>query len=491
VRGGSRLVVSGVFGLIGVLLFVSVPLAGTSGAARAEERLCADPAPAPLADRDAVAEVHRAAVDCLWELGVVRGTPDHTGRVQFDPHSPVSRAQLVGMLHRAVEATDRGGSLPEPQRPRFADVPAGHPFDREVHTLAAAGIIRGTGSRAFDPHLPVLRGQTASVLVRTAEWASGGELQPAGGPYFRDIADSVHRDAIEVAFEYGLVEGALRPCGDGRGRHEPMRQTARQQAASVIVRALVAIERVERGESADQRPDDECPELRWAPRIDAAADYARTRAGSVSFAAIGTDGRLVGHRADTRVAAASVLKVMFMVAYLDHPDVRGRTLALADRDLLGPMIRHSANDPATRIANMLGPDPMYRLATRAEMRDFSYTRPWGLSRTSARDQASFMLQADRYIPERHRAYALGLLTEITPSQRWGVGEVPTPGWTKHFKGGWGSGTGAVNHQVVMLQHEDGARVALAVMTTSSPDHRYGEVTLREVFRRLLADLPPY
>ncbi|MPZ72206.1 MAG: hypothetical protein GEU74_03095 [Nitriliruptorales bacterium] len=227
----------------------------------------------------------------------------------------------------------------------------------------------------------------------------------------------------------------------------------------------------------------------WQPKLATAVEYAQARHGSISFAAIGTDGRLRGYRADTRVPAASVLKVMFMVAYLRRPSVRYRDLNDDDRALLGPMIRRSDNATATRIADILGHRPMYRLADRAGMRDFSYTRPWGLSRTSARDQARFMYSLRRHIPTRHRTYAFGLLARIVESQRWGVGRVDTAGWRKHFKGGWGSGTGAVDHQVVQLRRRSGRHVALTVMTTGSPSHRYGKRTLRGVFARLLANLP--
>jgi len=62
------------------------------------------------------------------------------------------------------------------------------------------------------------------------------------------------------------------------------------------------------------------------------------------------------------------------------------------------------------------------------------------------------------------------------------------GWHLGFKGGWGSGTGLVNHQVVLLQ-KDGYRIGLAVFTENSPSHEYGKDTLEGVFRVLLRDLP--
>lgn len=227
----------------------------------------------------------------------------------------------------------------------------------------------------------------------------------------------------------------------------------------------------------------------WQPPMDRAKAYARQRSGSVSFAVVDPSGRIWGHRRRTSVPAASVMKVMFLAAYLRHPSVRDRPLRDSDRDLLRPMIVRSDNVTASRIADFVGPKRMNRLAARAGMRDFSYTRPWGMSRTSARDQAWFLFRLRRYIPNRHEAYALKLLSRITDEQRWGVGQVDTPGWSKHFKGGWGSGSGAVDHQVVRLERTGGARIGAAVMTTGNPSHDYGKRTLEGVFGRLLVGLP--
>jgi hypothetical protein len=112
---------------------------------------------------------------------------------------------------------------------------------------------------------------------------------------------------------------------------------------------------------------------------------------------------------------------------------------------------------------------------------------WGLSRITARDQSKFFLHIERLLPARHRAYALRLLRTIVPSQRWGMAQVIPHGWTLYFKGGWGSGTGAVDHQVGLLARAED-RVAIAVLTLNSPSHAYGKATLRGVSRRLLAGL---
>src|SRR5918995_7274507 len=139
------------------------------------------------------------------------------------------------------------------------------------------------------------------------------------------------------------------------------------------------------------------PASAWEPGKRAAVRYISGRSGSVSFAVIGPHGGQFNYRSYTEVPAASVLKVMFMVAYLRQRSVRDRALTGSDKDLLAPMIKRSDNAAATRIADMLGPKPMYRLARRAGMEHFRYTRPWGLSTVVASEQARFMYRLERYI----------------------------------------------------------------------------------------------
>ena len=402
-RVARRAPARGVLTLALVASLLSAPGAGL--AQESGDDPCVDPAPAPFVDRDAVDAVHRAAVDCLWRLGVVRGELGDDGQLRFDPGAEVTREQLAALIHRLLEGRP-GVDLVEQRRPRFADVPAGHMFDEEIHALAAAEVIRGVDQRHFGPTTPVRRDQAASLLVRSASFVTGRALEAVGGPHYLDVATGVHRDAIDAGFEFGLIAGVRRPCDDGLGRFAPADPAQRQQTATILVRLLRALDAIEAGTQARQLADVDCPALVWTPEISAARAYAEPRTGVVSFAAIGTDGQLIGHRADTPVAAASVLKVMFLVAYLRQPEVRDRALRQADRDLLEPMIRRSANQQATDIADLLGPGPIQQLAERAGMRDFAYTRPWGLSRTSARDQARFMLDLGQHLPDRHRAYAL-------------------------------------------------------------------------------------
>ena len=223
----------------------------------------------------------------------------------------------------------------------------------------------------------------------------------------------------------------------------------------------------------------------WRPHVAAARHYAQGRAGEVAFATIDQRGRFRGYRVRDTAPTASVIKVMLMTALLrkrgDH------RLRRSDRRLLAPMIRRSDNYAATVVRNMVGARRLRRLARVAGMRDFELSPIWGLSRSSPRDQVRLMYHLPRYIPGRHRAFARYLLSHVVGWQRWGIGRVVPSGWKLFLKGGWGSGTGLVDHQVALLKHRR-KRVALAIFTELDPDHAYGKRTLRGVAARLLRGL---
>jgi beta-lactamase class A len=227
---------------------------------------------------------------------------------------------------------------------------------------------------------------------------------------------------------------------------------------------------------------------RWQPGVLAAERYAQGRRGAISFA-VRTECGEWGRRQDRPAPSASVLKAMLLLAYLQRGDVRNRPLDAKQRALLDPMIRRSDNDAATRVLALVGgAQHLQRDAGGWGMTRFkAINNPWGDSSITARDQARFFLHYDRRLPPRHRAYALTLLRTIVPSQRWGIGQVAPRGWTLHFKGGWGSGTGRVDHQVALLTRGD-QRVSLAILTTADGTHAYGKRTLQGLAQRLLRGL---
>ena len=227
----------------------------------------------------------------------------------------------------------------------------------------------------------------------------------------------------------------------------------------------------------------------WQPGVERAKRYARGRSGEVSFAIVDLEGDMHKLRAGGTAPSASVFKAMLLAAYLRKADVRDRRLRDDERDLLRPMIQRSDDEAASTVDDIVGARRIDRLARDAEMRDWRYDRgTWGLSRTSARDQARFFYYYERYVPARHEPFARKLLRSIVESQRWGVAQAQPDGWELFFKGGWATATGRVNHQVAFLERYR-HRVALAILTEFNPSHDYGKRTLQGVAERLLRGLP--
>jgi hypothetical protein len=228
------------------------------------------------------------------------------------------------------------------------------------------------------------------------------------------------------------------------------------------------------------------PPARWTPDVAAARAWAEGRQGTIAFA-VRTDHGITGVGLDRTFPSASVVKAMLLVAYLRQGAVRDRPLRAADRALLDPMIRRSDNVAASRVRDIVGNGALVRLAHRVGMRRFTPSASWGSSRITARDQTRFFLHIDGFVPRRHRRYAMRLLHTIVPSQRWGIARAVPPGWALWFKGGWGSGTGAVDHQVGLLR-QDGDRIAIAVLTVGNPSQAYGTSTEQGIAARLLRGL---
>jgi hypothetical protein len=173
--------------------------------------------------------------------------------------------------------------------------------------------------------------------------------------------------------------------------------------------------------------------------------------------------------------------------YLNRRDVRDRALSHAERALLAPMIRASADAPANRLVPALGPGRLERFGHRLGLRSLRVTLPiWGSSHITAAGYARFFRALPEAIPARHRPFARFLLRSIVAPQRWGVARVSPPGWRLLFKGGWraGRGYGRIVNQAARLECR-GIVVSLAILTDRDPSHGYGIRTVQGVARRLL------
>ena len=331
---------------------------------------------------------------------------------------------------------------------------------------AEAGALETVGESPEPPGTEIVRADTGprEILTRKAP-----------------VKFRYRSDRRGTRFECRLDAGPWKACGRGR-----YRATVGPGRHRFSVRAVGA------DSLTDPTPASRRWRVkRWRPGIRSASRFARSRGGRVSFS-LDLGWRSWGRGQRTGAPMASTVKVMLMVAYLGRADVRSGRLGGRDRRLIGAMIRRSDNEAANLIAARTGPARMRRLARRAGMRDFRYSTTWGRSRTSAADQARFMLRIRDLLPARHRGWAMGQLARIIPGQRWGSAAVRPRGWRLFFKGGWGISdgrfNGIVDHQIVHLSRR-GQRIGLAILTQGNPYGGWGHRTLREVARRLLRGLP--
>lgn len=221
----------------------------------------------------------------------------------------------------------------------------------------------------------------------------------------------------------------------------------------------------------------------WIQRVAAAKRFADGRHGRISFAVVDEGGRLHGSHPDRVHNSASVVKVMFMVALLRQE--RHDALSRAERHLLGPMIKRSDDRAANQVFERVGQRALYRLARDAGLDHFTTQPVWGLTTITAGSQARFIDHVERYIPRRHRAYAMHLLSRVIPRQRWGIPPVAPAGWHLYFKGGWSGAPRWRINQVMQLRHAS-RRFSVAILTREQPSKRYGERSIEGVARRLLA-----
>ena len=177
---------------------------------------------------------HKAAIDCLVFHKVANGKTATT----FAPAAGLSRAQAASLLFRVTELAGKGWRS---TRDHFSD-DNGSVHEAAINALAENGIIRGVGGRRFAPNVPVTRDQAATLAVRSFELLMKAPM-PAGTNAFDDDAGSTHEADINKAAAAGILNGT------GARRYEPNRPLRRDEAASVMVRALEAMARAFTGAS--------------------------------------------------------------------------------------------------------------------------------------------------------------------------------------------------------------------------------------------------
>ena len=194
---------------------------------------------------------------------------------------------------------------------------------------------------------------------------------------------------------------------------------------------------------------------------------------------------------------ASVVKLDVLETLLAERGRGGTELSAGDRTLAEQMIEDSDNDAATSLWDDVGGAGGIRsFNTSAGLADTvpsscvncpGFPWPgWGLTTTIPGDQLTLLrtlVEPNSLLTNPERSYALSLMENVTPDQRWGVsGGVPAQA-TVALKNGWLPLNSANNNwqiNSVGWISGSGRDYLIAVLTTGNPTEQYGIDTIDQL-----------
>ena len=210
-----------------------------------------------------------------------------------------------------------------------------------------------------------------------------------------------------------------------------------------------------------------------------------------------TSGRIWTFGPETPQDEASVMKVNILVALLANAEHSNASLSASQSQLAEEMIEQSDNNAATDLWNAVGASNGIAVFDRSiGLRNTipstcivcaGFPWPgWGLSTTTPLDQLTLLrdvLVNAIVLTPSDRAFALKLMDDVIPSERWGVtGGVPDNA-SVALKNGWlplnASDSDWQINSIGWVQGE-GRNYIVALLSTGNPSENYGIQTLNEV-----------
>ncbi|WUD77833.1 class A beta-lactamase-related serine hydrolase [Streptomyces sp. NBC_00510] len=187
-------------------------------------------------------------------------------------------------------------------------------------------------------------------------------------------------------------------------------------------------------------------------------------------------------RADQHFDSASTVKVTVLATLLRDAQQHHRHLTSREAGLATAMITKSDNDATTALWKQLGVTKVDDFLSAAGM---SHTVPdgagaWGLTQITAGDEQKLMdllTAPNAVLGDNARAYALKLMNEVVPSQRWGTPAGAPESAVVHVKNGWlsrathgwrvhslGAFTGGGHDYSITVLTDDDATMASGIAT---------------------------
>ena len=184
--------------------------------------------------------------------------------------------------------------------------------------------------------------------------------------------------------------------------------------------------------------------------------------------------------------SASVIKVITLCALLY--ELQGRqNLSPGQAALAQVMITESDNDAQDTLWNEIGMDALQRFLTAAKMDRTRLGQDdyWGLTEVNAHDELRLLhllITPNPVLGAASRRYALGLMADVVPDQRWGVPAGAPPDVTVHLKNGWLPDPDLWDVNSIGDFTRRDVDYSIAILTRNDPDMAYGVAVVETVAR---------
>ncbi|KKO54037.1 bifunctional 2',3'-cyclic-nucleotide 2'-phosphodiesterase/3'-nucleotidase [Paenibacillus sp. DMB20] len=187
------------------------------------------PAPTPVVEFKDLGKAAwaQSSIQSLAAQGIIKGID----RNNFAPTKPITRAEFVALLVRALKLSETAASAG-----KFTDVKAGAWYADAVSAAVKAGIVKGVGKGKFEPGRKITREEMA-VMMANAMIAIG-KLQPVSSSEpLQKFADKSQiapyaKTSVAQLIQQGIISGVQ------ADRFAPKGIANRAQAAVIIYRML-------------------------------------------------------------------------------------------------------------------------------------------------------------------------------------------------------------------------------------------------------------
>jgi hypothetical protein len=200
--------------------------------------------------------------------------------------------------------------------------------------------------------------------------------------------------------------------------------------------------------------------------------------------------------ATTHFDSASVVKVTILGTLLREAETQHRQLTSSEVRLARLMITQSDNSAASALWAHVGRGRLRYFLGRAGMKQTQLGPGgyWGLTQITAHDELLLMnllVYPNTVLDAASRAFALTLMAQVIPSQRWGVPAGAPTDLTVHVKNGWlplATHGWRIHSIGCFTGHQRG--YSIVVLTEDNPTMAYGITTIERVAQVIHRQLNP-